>query len=273
MTIPYRLIEGDCEKVAIPAPVHLIVTSPPYVQRRKQQYGGVDPADFPAWMVRCFAHWDKSLAPGASIVLNIRAGRHNKRALTWDMRTILALEDAGWVLRDTYIWHKASMFPGVWVYAFANAWEYITHWSRDEDLHAWNAEDVKERRKHQGRIHKASTKRPASDLGIPNRHRAYIFTIAATSPYVSPDNVISCDIVHPSANYSGHPAVFPATLPSFFIRLLSNPGDVVLDPFAGSGTTLVKAIELGRQALGIEIKPEYVEIMKERLDWAEVPFL
>jgi site-specific DNA-methyltransferase (cytosine-N4-specific) len=56
-----------------------------------------------------------------------------------------------------------------------------------------------------------------------------------------------------------HPARFPAELPRFFIRLLTEPGDVVLDPFAGSNTTGAVAQELGRRWISIEVVPEYVQ--------------
>jgi len=63
----------------------------------------------------------------------------------------------------------------------------------------------------------------------------------------------------------GHPAPFPEELPRRLIKLYTYPGDVVLDPFAGSGTTLVVAKKLGRHFVGYEIKREYVEIALERL--------
>lgn len=62
-----------------------------------------------------------------------------------------------------------------------------------------------------------------------------------------------------------HVAVFPVALPDFFIRAYSDPGDVWLDPFAGSGTTLVAAHKNKRQGLGIELLPKYCAVVLERL--------
>lgn len=79
---------------------------------------------------------------------------------------------------------------------------------------------------------------------------------------VDPGNVISAPLGRPNA---GHPAAFPPPLPEFFIRLLSDPGDLVLDPFAGSGTTLRVAETLGRRAIGIERMPEYYRLCRESM--------
>jgi len=62
-----------------------------------------------------------------------------------------------------------------------------------------------------------------------------------------------------------HPAAFPLSLPDWFIRLLTDEGDMVLDPFAGSGTTLVAARKLHRKAIGIDISNEYCKSISERL--------
>ena len=66
-----------------------------------------------------------------------------------------------------------------------------------------------------------------------------------------------------------HSAAFPETLPDWFIRLFSAEGDLVLDPFAGSGSTLAAAQALRRRALGIDINPDYCELMRERLGMNE----
>ncbi|MEM2130586.1 MAG: DNA methyltransferase [Candidatus Bathyarchaeia archaeon] len=62
-----------------------------------------------------------------------------------------------------------------------------------------------------------------------------------------------------------HPAVYPISLPAHFIRLLTHKGELVLDPFVGIGTTLIAAKDLNRNAVGFDLKPEYIEIAKKRL--------
>lgn len=62
-----------------------------------------------------------------------------------------------------------------------------------------------------------------------------------------------------------HPAMFPVELPKRFIRIYTKKGDVVLDPFLGTGSTVIAALELGRKGIGFEISKEYVEIARERV--------
>ena len=89
----------------------------------------------------------------------------------------------------------------------------------------------------------------------------------------NPSNWIGREVVYPSnvlhlateCGNKGHSAVFPEALPAFFIKLFTKPGDVVVDPFVGSGTTVVAAKRLGRQFVGIDIVPEYIRVATRRL--------
>jgi hypothetical protein len=85
--------------------------------------------------------------------------------------------------------------------------------------------------------------------------------------WVGRELVYPTNVLHmaPECGNQGHPATFPVRLPEFFIRLLSKPGDRVLDPFLGSGTTAVAAQRLGREALGCEVSTDYVKLACERI--------
>ena len=76
----------------------------------------------------------------------------------------------------------------------------------------------------------------------------------------------------PSPLKEAHYAAFPAFIPKLAIQAGSRPGDTVLDPFAGSGTTLLVATRIGRQGIGIELSESYVEIARKRLE-SDAPLL
>ena len=96
----------------------------------------------------------------------------------------------------------------------------------------------------------------ATGSGFTIRHQNW-----SRKQFVSPPNILF--YAHESRNY-GHPHVYSESVPEFFIRLLTKKGDVVLDPFLGSGTTAVVARRLGRSFLGFERNPAYYEIAKRR---------
>ena len=88
------------------------------------------------------------------------------------------------------------------------------------------------------------------------------------------ENWVGCELAYPDnvlylateCSNRSHSATFPIDLPAWFIKLLTRPGDIVLDPFMGSGTTAVAAKQLGRRCIGIEIDPTYVQIAEDRLN-------
>jgi DNA modification methylase len=68
-----------------------------------------------------------------------------------------------------------------------------------------------------------------------------------------------------------HSATFPVALPAWFIKLFTQPDGIVLDPFMGSGTTLLAAVELGRPYVGIDINQEYIQLAKKRTSQKQIP--
>ncbi len=92
------------------------------------------------------------------------------------------------------------------------------------------------------------------------------------SNWVGRDKVYPDNVIHlaTECNNKNHSAAFPENLPTWFIKLFTKEGDNVLDPFAGSGTTLVAARKLRRNSVGIEIVPEYIEMVKEQLRTSEL---
>ena len=93
--------------------------------------------------------------------------------------------------------------------------------------------------------------------------------------WISRDKAFPNNVLHMATECGNrsHSAAFPEALPEWFIKLFTEPGDTVLDPFAGSGTTLRVAHRLHRRAIGIEIVPEYIRVMNDQLDTKQLLLL
>ncbi len=87
------------------------------------------------------------------------------------------------------------------------------------------------------------------------------------SNWLGRDLVYPTNVIHMATECANrnHSAAFPIDLPKWFIKLFTQPGDIVLDPFIGSGTTAVSAIQLGRNYVGVDINPEYIELTRARV--------
>ena len=146
-------------------------------------------------------------------------------------RLAFALQDAGWWLRSEVIWYKPNAHPESVRDRPTKAHETVFLLSKSQDYFY----DV-------------------SAVTGPNGRRLRTMWDINTEPRR-----------RESGGIDDHPAVMPMALARRCIRITSRPGDVVLDPYAGSGTTLLAAKELGRNWVGIELKPEYVELIERRI--------
>ncbi len=252
---------GDCLDVMKSMPddsIDLIVTSPPYADARTHTYGGIAPDEYVEWFCPRAAEMKRILRPTGSFVLNIKEKAVNGERHTYVLELILALKrENGFRWVEEYMWHKTTAAPGKWKYRFRDAWERILHFSKTKDF-KMNQDSVKvpigswkDTRLKNMSANDRERRNSATSSGIGRR-------IAA---WESKDTVYPTNVLHksPVAHNSGHSAVFPEWLPAFFIRLFTDEGDTVLDPFMGSGTTCRVAEKLGRIPVGIEINRDYIE--------------
>ena len=246
---------GDCGEVLADFPdnsVDLIVTSPPYADARKKTYGGIAPDDYVEWFVPRAHEFYRVLAPSGSFVLNIKEKCVDGERHTYVLELIQALRnECGFRWVEEYIWHKTTSAPGYWPNRFRDAWERCLHFSKERRF-KMNQEAVlvpigdwtEARMKKLGNGDR-SRHNSATGSGVGRNMSHWIDKEA-----VLPDNVLHGS---PVAHNTGHSAAFPEWLPEWFIKLFTDEGDVVLDPFVGSGTTLRVAQRLGRQSIGVEI--------------------
>jgi site-specific DNA-methyltransferase (adenine-specific) len=227
--------------------VDLVVTSPPYDDLRT--YGGLE------WDFYGVAReLTRVLKPGGVIVWVVADKTENGSETLTSMRQAIHFKDVcGLNVHDTMIWNK--YLPGLYGKRYTFAWEYMLILSKGEP-NAWNP--IKRKNLYMG-------KRGASSRNLNGSSRDGITEVTAEESIE--ENVWRIPVGGgiTSKDGSRHPAAFPDDLAAKHITTWTNPGEIVLDPFAGSGTTIKAAKELGRQAIGIEINPEYVKIINNRL--------
>jgi len=264
--LPSAVHHGDCLDVLCDYPdqcIDLIVTSPPYADQRASTYGGIKPDDYVAWFLPRAEQFFRVLKPGGSFVLNIKEKAVNGERHTYVLELIIALRQQGWLWTEEYIWHKKNCYPGKWPNRFRDAWERCLHFTRKRQF-KMNQEAVmvpmgewaQVRLKSLG---KNDVVRYESQVG-----NAFAKNIAnwKQRSMAYPSNVLHMATETGNKNHS---AAYPLALPQWFIKLFTDPGDVVLDPFVGSGTTLQAAMELDRIAIGIDVSPEFVAMCHEKL--------
>lgn len=258
--------EGDCLDVLRSYPdecFDLIVTSPPYADQRRSTYGGIHPDDYVEWFLPRAEQFLRVLKPTGSFVLNIKEKAVNGERHTYVLELIIALRKQGWLWTEEYIWHKKNCYPGKWPNRFRDAWERCLHFTKQRKfkmnqeavmvpMGEWAQTRLKSLGKndvvrHDSQVGNAFGKNIANWQG---RDRAY------------PTNVLH---MATECGNKGHSAAFPLTLPQWFIDLFTDPGDTVLDPFVGSGTTLKAAVDSGRAAVGIDRSTEFAELARQQL--------
>lgn len=262
-----NILQGDSAEVLKTLPdnsIDLIVTSPPYADQRKSTYGGISPDKYVEWFLPISEQLLRVLKPSGTFVLNIKEKVVDGERSTYVMELILAMRKQGWLWTEEFIWHKKNSYPGKWPNRFRDAWERLLQFNKSKKFAMYQEEVMvpmgdwaKSRLKN---LSDTDKRRDNSKVGsgfgknISNwidREKAY------------PTNVLH---LATECNNKKHSAAFPEELPEWFIKLFTKEGDMVLDPFAGSGTTLFVAERMGRSAIGIEIMEEYYKMIKNQLE-------
>ncbi len=271
MEIKSDLYLGDCREVLKDLPdacVDLIFTSPPYADQRKKTYGGISPDEYVDWFLPVSEQLFRVLKPTGSFVLNIKERVVKGERSTYVLELILAMKKQGWLWTEEYIWHKKNCYPGKWPNRFRDAWERLLHFTRERKFNMYQEEVMvpmgdwaKTRLK---KLSETDKKRDESKVGSGFGKKI--------SNWLERDKAYPTNVLHLATECSNknHSAAFPQGLPEWFIKLFTREGDTVLDPFMGSGTTNIAAAKMRRNSIGIEIVPEYYEMVKKGLQPLEL---
>lgn len=248
------------------ASVDLFFTSPPYADARV--YSRIHPDRYVDWFLP-FAR--AMLAAGTEtgvLALNIKnrvagSGRYRGQRHPYVYRLVLALQEIGWRWVETYIWAKPNAIPGRFGPRPKDAFEYVYFFAKgphpffdlDSVLVPYKTTEEEIGRRHLDRNGRRNT---AAGFG---RDRTKTYARGGADP----GNVVTVPQTYNQHKGVAHTAAMPEGLAEFFIRVGSPVGGVVVDPFAGSGTTTVVARRLNRRAGGLEIHSDFVAEAHRRI--------
>jgi site-specific DNA-methyltransferase (adenine-specific) len=243
--------------------IDLIVTSPPYADQRKGTYGGIHHDKYVEWFLPISKELLRVLKPTGTFILNIKEKVVDSERSTYVLELILAMRKQGWLWTEEFIWHKRNSYPGKWPNRFRDSWERLLQFNKTKKFNMYQEEVMvpmgdwaKTRLK---KLSETDKKRDTSKVGSGfgknisnwlNRDKAY------------PTNVLH---LATECNNKNHSAAFPEELPEWFIKLFTKPHDTILDPFMGSGTTLFVAKRMMRHSIGIDIVPEYYDMISKKI--------
>lgn len=261
-----NILLGDCaEQLARldDDSVQLIFTSPPYADQRKKTYGGVHPDQYVDWFLPIADELRRVLKPRGTFILNIKEKAVNGERHTYVLDLIKALRGQGWLWTEEFIWHKKNSYPGKWPNRFRDSWERLLQFNKAKKFDMYQEAVMIP----VGGWAKRRLQNLSDTDRIRDESKAESGFGKNVSNWVGREMVYPTNVIHMATETGnkGHSAVFPRQLPEWFIKLFTVPDDMVLDPFAGSGTTVFVACEMHRKAIGIEIVPEYVEAMEAKL--------
>ena len=269
--------------------VNLVLTSPPYALHFKKEYGNAHKADYIEWMLPFAKEILRVLKDDGSFVLNI-GGSYNQGSPTrsiYHYKLLIALvEEVGFHLAQECFWYNPAKMPmpAEWVTVrrirIRDSVEYVWWLSKTEWPKASNRNVLRPYSSDMLRLNRRgikATKRPGgyvinegfSGLGAGGSIPANIIEDETPTDLLKFGNNAANDAYTLRCKEAGikiHPARFPAALPEFFIKLLTDEADIVVDPFAGSNTTGMVAEALTRRWIAMDSVEAYLEASKFRFN-------
>jgi DNA modification methylase len=285
-------ILGDSLEVLRKLPsgsVSLILTSPPYALHFKKEYGNKDKHEYIDWLLPFAREIRRVLRDDGSFVLNI-GGSYNKGSPTrsvYHFKLLIALvEEVGFHLAQECFWYNPAKMPmpAEWVTVrrvrVKDSVEYVWWLSKTPHPKADNRKVLRAYSKDMIRLNSRKVRETTRPGGYVIKESFGDMDTGGSIPPNVIDDETPVDLLKFGNNAANdrytlkckeagikiHPARFPAALPEFFIKLLTDVDDIVLDPFAGSNTLGMVAERLGRRWIAAELKEEYLRASKFRFD-------
>jgi len=278
-----RFITGYCESILKQFPdcsVDLVVTSPPYADQR--DYGtedsSIDPDEYVKWFVPKAREIYRVLKEDGSFVLNIsdKVVEGFQHLYVFDLVTYLCRKIGFHLVRD-YIWYNPATPPNVYSrggYGRTKKSHEYCFWFSKGATWTFNLDPIRRPYgKDMQKYLQGNGKGDRNQNTRPSTHNFDCEKIWADNGGSDPGTIIeigntnSNDVFNKLCKERGisHPARFPEKLAEFFILAGSNEGDIVVDPFSGSGTTAVVSARFGRRWVGIDSNQDYNELAEARM--------
>jgi DNA modification methylase len=229
----------------------LVFTSPPYGNQRDYTTGGV--GDWDALMRGAFAALP--IADSAQVLVNLGLVHRDNEWQPYWQAWLDWMREQGWRRFGLYVWDQGPGLPGDWNGRLAPAFELVFHFNR--------------KARKPNKIVPCKWAGHVNDTHGGIRHKdghvgEWTHAGQGVQEMRIPDNVIRVTRHKARGIETEHPAVFPVALPDFVMRAYSNERDLVYEPFAGSGTSIIAAQRAGRRVRAIEFAPEYVDVALRR---------
>ena len=251
--------DSDVKRLMAGNEINIAFTSPPYASQRKYDessgFKPIPPDMFVDWFKPIAENVKKHLAKDGSWFVNIKEHcEDGQRSLYVKDLTLAHVREWKWLFVDEFVWKRGGV-PGKWSNRFKNQWEPIFHFTQNKEI----------KLRHANVMHASSgafeysPDNPKSKTGFfSNKGRDDI----AKEGMALPGNVL--EIGTEVKQTEVHSAPFPVALPTFFIKAFSDEDDNIYEPFCGSGTTLIAAEQLSRKCYGMEISPQYCDVIVKR---------
>ena len=267
--------------------LNLVFTSPPYALHFKKEYGNVEKEDYVHWFLGFAREIFRALREDGSFVLNI-GGSYNPKIPTkslYHFKLLIALvEEVGFHLAQECFWYNPAKMPmpAEWVTVrrirVKDSIEYVWWFSKTPHPKADNRKVLRPYSSDMIRLNRRGVKSAVRPAGHVIRETFDKVEAGGSIPPCIIDDDTPSDLLKFGNNAANdqytkrckeagiklHPARFPAALPEFFVKLTTDEGDVILDPFGGSMTTGFVAESLNRRWIGAEMVDSYVEGSKFR---------
>lgn len=263
------VVQGDAADLLPRLPresVDLFFTSPPYADARA--YSPIHPDRYVEWFLPMARAMLTATRPTGSFILNIKnrvagSGALKGQRHPYVYELVLALQHMGWRWTETYIWTKPNAVPGRFGPRTKDAFEYVYHFAKgpkpffnlDAIRVPYKADSAEIRRRKADKLGRRTTE---AGFGR-DRTKTYL------NGGADPGNVIAVSQTYNQHKGVAHTAAMPEGLAEFFVKAASPAGGIVIDPFLGSGTTVVMARRLGRRSGGFELHERYVEETLRRI--------